>query len=891
LRKFKTHTVLNWRLLLSIFMFLPIFISATHNRGGEITYKRLGGFTYEFTITTCTDVGPQSQADRNELIIDFGDGIIDTFPRTQIVPQPLNHQKNIYVGIHTFQSMGSYKITVEDPNRNGGILNIYPNSSTNSNSVVFAIECELFISPFTGGGNTSVQFDECPCPAIACVGFPYCYNPQAVDPDGDSLSYELVAPLGANAVPLSVPIVYNFPHLVGGGTASLDQVTGTYCWTNPGMIGEFNFAIKITEWRNGIRVGSVTRDIQLTVQGSCSNIPPAITAPPQICVTAGDNVSFTVNVNDPDNNSVSLVGSGLPLDVTSNPASFPSVSGIGTVNGIFNWNTNCSHIKPGVYNVLFAVTDNGSPTMQNYAQTQIKVIAPKVIGVLATPFGNGVNVSWNATTCSNAEGYHIYRTTNPGFTMPTCCDNPNPLNQGFVKVGTVIGANTTTFYDASSLSLGIDYCYVITAFYLTNQVESCPSEASCASLKKEVPILTHVTVNTTDNTIGIDSIMWSKPTELDTIQYPGPYHYKIYKGISINTINTLIGQTAPTTFLYQSDTTFTAVNLNTVGQVNYFRVEMYYSNNGNDSLVGTSNSAGSVFAFTTANDSEITIQWVEQVPWMNYEYEVYRSLNFSGPFSLIGTTTNQIYSDDSLINGANYCYYVKSFGEYSSPSIINPIENLSQIVCDIPIDKTAPCSPVLTIDGDCGIGQNVITWTNPNNDCADDVVRYYIYFSPIEGEEMSLIATIDNANDTSFTHNFNGSVAGCYAVTAVDSLQYANESVLSNIVCFDNCPAYWLPNVFSPNGDGNNDTFKPIAPYAYVESVEFEVYNRWGQIVFKTTDPDIGWNGLHMETNTPVPNGVYYYLCTVNTIRLIGIEPIIIKGFIHIYDNTGDGGN
>ena len=156
---------------------------------------------------------------------------------------------------------------------------------------------------------------------------------------------------------------------------------------------------------------------------------------------------------------------------------------------------------------------------------------------------------------------------------------------------------------------------------------------------------------------------------------------------------------------------------------------------------------------------------------------------------------------------------------------------------------------------------------------------------------MNLIASIDNANDTSLTHNFNGSVAGCYAVTAVDSLQYANESLLSNIVCFDNCPAYWLPNVFSPNGDGNNDTFKPIAPYAYVESVEFEVYNRWGQIVFKTTDPDIGWNGLHLETNTPVPNGVYYYLCTVNTIRLIGIEPVIIKGFIHIYDNTGDGGN
>lgn len=877
--------------ILSILMLLPVFVFATHNRGGEITYKRLGGFTYQFTITTCTDIGPQSQADRNELIIDFGDGVIDTFARTQTVAQPLNHQKNIYVGLHTFQSSGSYKITVEDPNRNGGILNIYPNSSTNSNSVVFALECELIISPFTGLGNTSVQFDECPCPAIACVGFPYCYNPQAYDPDGDSLSYELVAPLGANAVPLSIPIVYNYPHLVGGGSASLDQVTGTYCWTSPAMIGEFNFAIKITEWRNGVRVGSVTRDIQLTVQGSCSNTPPTVSVPPQICVTAGDNVSFTASVTDADNNAVSLIATGLPLNVSSSPATFPSVSGIGAVNGVFNWNTNCSHIKPGVYNVLFAVTDNGSPTMQNFAQTQIKVLAPKVTGVLATAFGNGVNVTWNPTTCANAQGYHIYRTTNPAFILPACCDNPNPLNHGFVKVGTVLGANNTLFYDASSLSLGIDYCYVITAFYLTNQVESCPSDASCATLKKEVPILTHVTVNTTNGSIGIDSVIWSKPTELDTMQYPGPYHYKVYKGASLSAINTFVGQTATGNLLYQTDTIFTVPNLNTASATNYFRVELFYTHLGNDSIVGTSNSAGSVFVSTTTNDSQITLSWSEQVPWMNYEYEVYRSTNFTGPFTYLATTTSQTYTDDSLINGVNYCYYVKSVGEYSAPSIINPIENLSQIVCAIPVDKTAPCAPIVSIDGDCVQGKNLLTWTNPNNSCADDVVRYYIYFTPVQGQPMERIATINDASDTSFLHSFNGSVAGCYVITAVDSLQYANESDSSNVVCFDNCPGYWLPNVFSPNGDGANDLFMPLQPYAYVESIELEIYNRWGQVIFTTTDPDINWNGLHKDSGVPVPDGVYYYICTVNTIRLIGIEPVYIKGFVHVFDNQGKGGN
>ena len=101
---------------------------ATHNRGGEITYIHLSGLTYEFTITTCTDIG--SSTDRDELYIDFNLGTLyaerDTFQRATFTPFPFNHQKNVYIGTHTFTSSGSHRITIEDPNRNAGILNIYP---------------------------------------------------------------------------------------------------------------------------------------------------------------------------------------------------------------------------------------------------------------------------------------------------------------------------------------------------------------------------------------------------------------------------------------------------------------------------------------------------------------------------------------------------------------------------------------------------------------------------------------------------------------------------------------------------------------------------------------------------------------------------------------------
>lgn len=53
---------------------------------------------------------------------------------------------------------------------------------------------------------------------------------------------------------------------------------------------------------------------------------------------------------------------------------------------------------------------------------------------------------------------------------------------------------------------------------------------------------------------------------------------------------------------------------------------------------------------------------------------------------------------------------------------------------------------------------------------------------------------------------------------------------------------FFVPNAFSPNGDGLNDTFKPLI-YGDVLSYQFTIYNRWGVAVFQTNDLDKGWDG------------------------------------------------
>jgi len=53
-------------------------------------------------------------------------------------------------------------------------------------------------------------------------------------------------------------------------------------------------------------------------------------------------------------------------------------------------------------------------------------------------------------------------------------------------------------------------------------------------------------------------------------------------------------------------------------------------------------------------------------------------------------------------------------------------------------------------------------------------------------------------------------------------------------------------------------------------------------VVFTTNDPDIDWKGTYLDSNSPLPDGVYYYLCTVTFERLAGDELAQLKGYVHI---------
>jgi len=434
-------------------------VSATHQRAAEIVYKHLSGLTYEFTLISYTFTPSPANAYRDYLLINWGDGTSSEIPRIEETYLPNDITYNRYVGTHTFPGPSSYTISCEDPNRNGGIQNI-PNSI---NTPLF-IYSQLVISPFMGGYNNSPILLLPPIDN-GCVDQPYYHNPGAYDIDGDSLSYLLVPCRGALG-----QIIPGYTYPPASNIFRLDSVSGDLFWDSPMQQGEFNIAILIEEWRNGIKIGSVLRDMQIIII-ACSNKPPVIDPVPDTCIEAGKTLVFTVKAWDPDSNQVTLTGTGGPFLLPTSPATInpnPAV-GLGHTQTVFKWPSLCDHIKRNPYSVFFKATDDATPVkLVDIKSMKIQVIGPAPHNLTTTPFGNTITLNWDNYGCSNAKGYQIWRKADSTGYVPDYCQTGVPPYLGYTKIDELTNISQTSYLDnnkGSGLIRGIKYCYLIVAFY------------------------------------------------------------------------------------------------------------------------------------------------------------------------------------------------------------------------------------------------------------------------------------------------------------------------------------------------------------------------------------------------------------------------------------------
>ena len=896
------------------------FLSATHIIAGDLTYRHVDtingqpnhAYTYIFTITTYTDVNNIAPVDPLYVDIHY---VNDPTLIASIVAPMINGptgeyigndiRKNIYVtGYYTFAGPGMFTAGVLDINRINGISNM-----EGSVNVPFYLEDTVCIGPvhFTGHNSSPVLLE------LAVVFTACCrklvHNPAAYDPDGDSLVFSLMNSLqgiGTPANGYSWPDDVQHESCAPPNELTINPSTGELVWNVCQSQGRYNVGILVTQYRDGQKCGTMMRDMHIVV--TCDdNDPPELSEVRDTCIVAGELLRLEVTASDQDPlQSVTIKAFGGPLELNNNPATFTAGSSNNPVLGIFEWQTICDHVRPQFYSVVFRAEDDSDPPYDDVKTWIIRVVAPPPTGLTAVANGNQVDLSWDSPySCEGASkfrGFAVWRKAGcDSLTLDTCFTGIGAL--GYQKVSGLISGYS---YTDTDVKRGLIYSYrVVAEFaetspagppYYYNAVSGLPSSEACIELLKNVPIITHVDVTETALNAGVIEVRWVKPfaDDLDTVQNHGPYMYELYRdiGLSAGSSPLLIQTFQSATFAGMDESTFTDSVLNTEGTpYNYLLGFWATDDQGNFYEIGKSDNASSVF-LNVAVGGNLTLTWDEDVPWFNFGYEVLKETpTGSNTFVPLDTVTQQTFTDFSVIIGETYCYKIRSYGSYYNPAIEpDTLINHSQLACAIPIDTIAPCPPELTVTNGCTGDpgpinlndlKNILTWNNPNHTCADDVMRYNVYYRSTTSVSFAVIATLNTAEDTTYAHGQLEMLAGCYAVTAIDS--FDNESEMSNIVCVDNCPLYELPNVFTPNNDGDNEWFIPF-PYRFIDHIDIRIFTRSGSLVYRTNDPDIRWNGTDQRSGRELKEGVYYYVCDVYESRVDGVrrQSPPLSGFIHI---------
>jgi gliding motility-associated-like protein len=157
------------------------------------------------------------------------------------------------------------------------------------------------------------------------------------------------------------------------------------------------------------------------------------------------------------------------------------------------------------------------------------------------------------------------------------------------------------------------------------------------------------------------------------------------------------------------------------------------------------------------------------------------------------------------------------------------------------------------------------------------VKNYHIYRITNQ-QEKELVVSL-SPQDTTYTDDL-GMVTGttiqdnvCYYVEAEENDSYSRGMKgisRSNTLCISVVPEILMANAFTPNNDGFNDEIKPVLTFI-PEKYLYQVFDRWGSLVFETTNPQTAWDGM-IKGKSKATTGVYIFYIKLTTTSGIEVE-------------------
>jgi len=202
---------------------------------------------------------------------------------------------------------------------------------------------------------------------------------------------------------------------------------------------------------------------------------------------------------------------------------------------------------------------------------------------------------------------------------------------------------------------------------------------------------------------------------------------------------------------------------------------------------------------------------------------------------------------------------------------INPVLEIRTNNNTNSLQVNYPLPPVLTTPSDiesCNFGneKGVFNFSDIYDELMQTVgnnVELSIY--PSEDDYFNETSKINPAFDYKNISNpqtvyikGNNELTDCYSYTTFE-------------ISVFNCPPF-IPDGFSPNGDGINDIFNIAGLYNIFTEFNLEVYNRWGQLVFESDQNSNPWNGRLFNNKELVPVGIYFYILNLNDINFKPVQ-------------------
>ncbi|MDQ6757084.1 MAG: PKD domain-containing protein [Bacteroidota bacterium] len=834
---------------------------ADHLKGGWIYYEYLGAGSiantskYKITVKQylrCDNLS-SGQIDQNVFMGIF-DGASNNLLQTVTIPLAQTDFENKidfncitnapavcyrvdqYVTIIDLtDNVGGYILSVQRCCRIINIINV-PNS--NAVGLTYTNKIPGVINGQSYSNNSSPVFSQNDT-AIVCHNAPFTFDFSAKDLDGDSLSYSFTegffggdnSPTGSRPNPPTLPPPPYFPSAVIpynagysgslplGPNVTINSVTGIISGIAPATIGTYVVAVDVNEYRRGTFIGTTRKEIHIDV-ANCS-LTAAQLAPKYITCD-GFNLTFQNEIPIP-------IGSLYTWNF-GDPA-----SGINNTSSA----SNPTHFysDTGIYKVKLKITSPGG--CQDSATTLAFVYPGFSPGFISSGQCKNTVIQFTDTTKTK---YGIVNSWSWNFGDPsTLADTSHAKNPTYIYT-------TAGNYDVS--------------LFVTN------SKGCSATVTQTVSITDKPNLTVTNDTLicSIDTLQLNAAGNGSFLWTPN------YNINNQNSSSPLVSPKSPTTYYVTLTDPFGCKANDSV----FVNVKQFVTI---DAGPDTSICQGDAIQLTPVSDA-LHYKWSPSAPLNNdtAKYPIATPLSTT-KFYVIGNIGKCQSTDSVTIKVSPYpvatakldtsiCFgdviqlHASGGSIYSwSPTIFLNNSNIADPIARpnksiryvVTISDTLGCAKavmdtvvvlVQRIFADAGprdtsivIGQSLqltatggqfYTWT-PTTGLSDPNI-----FNPV----ANITSSIDYIVKVS-------SAAGCFATDTISVHVYKVNSGL------------YVPNAFTPNGNGKNDVFKPI-PIGIKQINYFKVFNRWGQMVFSTTDQNAGWDGTFK--GHPQDSAVYVWI-------------------------------